>query len=302
MAALTRRRLERLAARLEGELRGAGSAERAVNEKRYLKSDLEHFGVPVPMVRKLARRAVRGLGLDRGAVLALSEILWVCSPWRKSDRAQSGSFPPAQRSRASRYHQYPCNSAPRSDEKSLALDRGARAARPIHERRLAAVEILVHRAGLLEAGDLGWIETLIRGAKTWALVDSLAIKVAGSLVERFPELGRDLDRWASDGDFWVRRSALLALLVPLRRGDGDLERFARYADGMLEEREFFVRKAIGWVLREISKQRPDWVAAWLAPRAARVSGVTLREAVKYLPAGERQALTAAPRLTSIAGR
>ncbi len=241
-------RFERLAARLEGELRDAGTAERAVNEKRYLKSDLEHFGVPVPVVRKLARRSVRGLGLDRGAVLALSEILW---------------------------------------------------ARPIHERRLAAVEILVHRAGLLEGGDLGWIEDLIRQARTWALVDPLATKLAGSLVERCPELGRDLDRWASDGDFWIRRSALLALLLPLRRGDGDLERFARYADAMLEEREFFVRKAIGWVLREIAKNRPQWVAAWLAPRAARASGVTLREAVKYLPAGERQALMAAYRARDV---
>ena len=51
---------------------------------------------------------------------------------------------------------------------------------------------------------------------------------------------------------------------------------------MLEEREFFIRKAIGWVLREASKQRPDEVAAWVAPRSHRASGVTMREAVKYL--------------------
>jgi plasmid stability protein len=47
----------------------------------------------------------------------------------------------------------------------------------------------------------------------------------------------------------VRRTALLALLLPLRRGAGD---FARYAEALLEEREFFIRKAIGWVLRETS--------------------------------------------------
>jgi 3-methyladenine DNA glycosylase AlkD len=53
---------------------------------------------------------------------------------------------------------------------------------------------------------------------------------------------------------------------------------------MLEEREFFIRKAIGWVLREAGKRRPDDVAAWLAPRTGRASGVAMREAVKYLPA------------------
>ena len=52
---------------------------------------------------------------------------------------------------------------------------------------------------------------------------------------------------------------------------------------MLDEREFFIRKAIGWVLREAGKRRPEEVAAWLAPRTDRASGVTMREAVKYLP-------------------
>ena len=45
----------------------------------------------------------------------------------------------------------------------------------------------------------------------------------------------------------------------LRRGTGDFERFARYADAMLDEREFFVRKAIGWVLRDTARKRPDLV-------------------------------------------
>jgi len=77
--------------------------------------------------------------------------------------------------------------------------------------------------------------------------------------------------------------AILALLRPLRAGGGDFERFARYADAMLDEKEFFVRKAIGWVLRDVAKRRPELVAAWLAPRLHRASGVTVREAVKPLP-------------------
>ena len=62
-----------------------------------------------------------------------------------------------------------------------------------------------------------------------------------------------------------------------------MDRFLTRADPMLEEREFFIRKAIGWVLRESSKRQPEAVAAWLAPRTHRASGVTMREAVKYLP-------------------
>jgi 3-methyladenine DNA glycosylase AlkD len=60
----------------------------------------------------------------------------------------------------------------------------------------------------------------------------------------------------------------------------------------MAEREFFIRKAIGWVLRETAKKHPDLVADWLAPRLHRASGVTIREAVKWLPAAIRDALLA----------
>ena len=61
---------------------------------------------------------------------------------------------------------------------------------------------------------------------------------------------------------------------------------------MLDEREFFIRKAIGWVLRETSKQRPELVYEWLLPRAHRASGVTIREAVKYLSEDQRAGILA----------
>lgn len=165
---------------------------------------------------------------------------------------------------------------------------------PVFECRLAAVLLLTDRRALLQADDVTLVERMLRTAGTWALVDGLAADVMGSLVSRFgDQLHPTLDRWAADDNFWIRRSALLALLVPLRRGDpANFERFAGYADAMLEEREFFIRKAIGWVLRETGKRQPVLVADWLAPRAHRASGVTMREAVKWLPASQRDALMA----------
>ena len=75
--------------------------------------------------------------------------------------------------------------------------------------------------------------------------------------------------------------------------DGDFERFSRYADAMLEEKEFFIRKAIGWVLRETAKKRPQMVYEWVLPRARRASGVTWREAIKPLSERQRAAILAA---------
>jgi len=160
---------------------------------------------------------------------------------------------------------------------------------PLFERRMVAFQ------PLLRPADIVLLERMIRQSKTWAFVDELAIVIVGPLVERSPDLLRVLDRWAWDNDFWLRRSAMLALLRPLRRGDGDFRRFARYAERMLEEREFFIRKSIGWILRETGKRRPDVVHGWLLPRAARASGVTIREAVKYLSPAQRAELLAAYR-------
>jgi 3-methyladenine DNA glycosylase AlkD len=168
-------------------------------------------------------------------------------------------------------------------------------AEPVHERRMAATVLLELRSGLLDASDLPVVERLIRESLTWALVDGLAADVVSDILDR--DTGRTitvLDRWAADDDFWLRRSALLAWLRPLRDG-APLDRFLTYADRMLDEREFFIRKAIGWVLREVGKRRPDEVSHWLAPRTHRASGVTMREATKRLPVADRERLMLAYR-------
>jgi 3-methyladenine DNA glycosylase AlkD len=162
--------------------------------------------------------------------------------------------------------------------------------RPVHERRMLSLEWLVFWRDRLDPSDLDRIEVWLRQARTWAIVDPLSAAVVGPLVERYPELNAVLDRWADDDDFWIRRASLLALLPGLKRGDGDFDRFSRYADTMLEDKEFFIRKAIGWVLCETAKTSPSVVFEWLLPRVDRVSGVTLREALKPLSARQRERL------------
>ncbi|WP_167001407.1 DNA alkylation repair protein [Mumia sp. ZJ430] len=130
----------------------------------------------------------------------------------------------------------------------------------VHEHRLAAVFVLAQRAGALTCEDLAIVEHMLREAETWAIVDPLATEVVSAVTARpgsTVACGDVLDRWARDADFWVRRAALLALLPALRAGGGDWERFSRYADSMLDERELFVRKAIGWVLCDTARRPPS---------------------------------------------
>jgi 3-methyladenine DNA glycosylase AlkD len=162
--------------------------------------------------------------------------------------------------------------------------------------RSMGIALLERKHSLLAARDAPWLIDLVRASGCWAHVDYLATKVVDPLVVANPVLLARTRVWARDRDFWVRRTALLAQLAPLRRGGGDFALFAEIAAPMLDEKEFFIRKAIGWVLREVSKKRPALVRAFFREHGARASGLTSREGTKYLPAAMRRELaTLAPR-------
>jgi 3-methyladenine DNA glycosylase AlkD len=160
--------------------------------------------------------------------------------------------------------------------------------------------VLEQYADTMAPPDLDLLERLLRESGTWAYVDGLAGNVAAAIVSSHPGdpvVDATLRRWSRDESFWLRRSALLAHLntVGRRGGFEGWDRFCDFADAMLGEREFFIRKAIGWVLREAGKRRPRLVVDFLAPRVERVSGVTIREAVRYLDAADSDALMTAYR-------
>lgn len=160
----------------------------------------------------------------------------------------------------------------------------------VHELRAAAIGVLERERETLDARDLPWLIAVVRKSKSWAYVDWIAPKVIGDVIARDPRARKRLSVWAKDPNFWVRRAALLAEHDALRAGGGDFALWSRLAASMLDEREFFIRKAIGWVLREVSKKRPELSYAFLREHRDRVSRLSLLEGAKYLPARGRTAL------------
>jgi 3-methyladenine DNA glycosylase AlkD len=160
----------------------------------------------------------------------------------------------------------------------------------VHELRAAAIGVLERERETLVDRDLPWLIALVRKSRSWAYVDWIAPKVIGDVIARNPRSRKRLAGWAKDDDFWVRRAALLAEHEALRAGGGDFALWSRLAEPMLDEREFFIRKAIGWVLREVSKKRPELSYEFLRKHRDRVPSLSLREGAKYLPASKRRAL------------
>jgi 3-methyladenine DNA glycosylase AlkD len=155
------------------------------------------------------------------------------------------------------------------------------------EERYAALAVTAHRAARpwQDPQALGLYRYLVETGAWWDFVDLLAADRVGPILLRHravvtPMLRSD----AVDDHLWVRRTAVLAQLK--HREGTDLELLADVIDANLEGsrfgREFFIRKAIGWALRQHARVDPQWVQAFVEARGDRLSGLSRREALKHL--------------------
>jgi 3-methyladenine DNA glycosylase AlkD len=120
-------------------------------------------------------------------------------------------------------------------------------------------------------------EMIITGA-WWDLVDGVAGRIRDLLLDHPAQLGPVLRTWARSQDRWLRRSAVIAQLGAKERTD--LALLTEVIAVNAADPEFFVRKAIGWALRDLAKSDPDWVRGFLAGHE--LSPLSRREAAKHL--------------------
>ena len=157
------------------------------------------------------------------------------------------------------------------------------------EERYAALAVVGHRLyrAHRDPAALDLYRHLVVTGAWWDVVDTIATHHVGEILKAFPaEVTPVLERWAVDDDLWLRRTAILAQLKRKDGTDLDLLRHAleRNLEDSLHGREFFIRKAVGWALREHAKTDPDWVRTFVAEHEDRLSGLTRREALKHLAA------------------
>jgi 3-methyladenine DNA glycosylase AlkD len=155
------------------------------------------------------------------------------------------------------------------------------------EERYAAIELSGHRSALAwqDPDTLDLYRHLVVTGAWWDLVDPVAAdRVGPILLSHRAVVTSTIREWSVADDLWTRRTAVLAQLK--HRSDTDLDLLTDVVDANLEDspfgREFFVRKAIGWALRQHARTDPEWVAAFVAARGDRLSGLSRREALKHV--------------------
>lgn len=133
-----------------------------------------------------------------------------------------------------------------------------------------------------QANSIVQIEAWILDDSWWDTVDFLASTCVGGYFLKFPEEKNPwIEKWNNSPNFWLNRTALIFQLKYKEKVDTDL--LFTLIDTHKDQKEFFIRKAIGWALRELSKTQPELVRDYL--NRTELSGLSIREASKHLLKG-----------------
>ncbi|MDP6418231.1 MAG: DNA alkylation repair protein [Candidatus Krumholzibacteria bacterium] len=151
---------------------------------------------------------------------------------------------------------------------------------PHREEKYLAINFAIRKSDFIQPASLPLYEKLIREGAWWDFVDSIAISLVGVALRENRKLWKSMDRWIEDEDFWIRRTAIL--FQARYRSDTDEDQLFDYCLRSAGEKEFFIRKAIGWALREYSYARPERVKGFLLENRELLSGLSYREGARKL--------------------
>lgn len=147
------------------------------------------------------------------------------------------------------------------------------------ELQYVAIDYLIKQKKKLQKEDITFIKELIVTKPWWDSVDLIASHLVGELCIKYPELVyEDILSWSKDENLWIRRTAILYQLKYKEATNTNV--LEKVIKDNIEDEDFFIRKAIGWVLREYSKTNKEWVRNFVDNN--NLSKLSEREASKYL--------------------
>jgi 3-methyladenine DNA glycosylase AlkD len=150
---------------------------------------------------------------------------------------------------------------------------------PQRELQYACIDILIKWKQKVGLDMLPVYQFMIEEKSWWDTVDLIASHLVGALVQNYPDLQTTLDAWSEADNMWLRRVAILHQLK--YRDKVDEARLFSYCEKNMGDPEFFIRKAIGWALREYSKRNEEAVRGFVTSHPD-LSGLSQREALKWL--------------------
>ncbi len=151
--------------------------------------------------------------------------------------------------------------------------------KPQREHQFFAQELVFKYTQQFDKNDIALLEFMVTHKSWWDTVDYIAVKLIGAYFTRFPEqLDSYIDRWLASGNIWLQRCCLLYQLKS--KDKMDTQRLQYVIKKLLGSKEFFINKAIGWVLREYSRTNPKWVRVFTENND--LANLSRREALRLM--------------------
>ena len=133
----------------------------------------------------------------------------------------------------------------------------------------------------MEVEDIVLFEWLIRQHSWWDTVDVIAPRLMGRYFLKFPnERERKVEEWLASGNKWLIRSAILFQLK--YRDKVDLDFLFSIIKRACGTKEFFINKAIGWILRENSKSRPNEIKEFIEDNRDKLAPLSIKEGLRLM--------------------
>jgi 3-methyladenine DNA glycosylase AlkD len=150
------------------------------------------------------------------------------------------------------------------------------------EQRYAAAALTATTTArrLSGLGLLPLLEHMIRTGAWWDHVDDVSHRVGALLIDDRSAMTPVVQQWAEDGDKWIRRSAIICQLQAKHATDSALLSETILANAA--DPDFFIRKAIGWALRDYARDNPHWVRTFVSENRGELSPLSVREALKRI--------------------
>ncbi|ASW43310.1 DNA alkylation repair protein [Clostridium isatidis] len=147
------------------------------------------------------------------------------------------------------------------------------------EFQYLGVDYLIKEKKKLQQDDIHFIKELIINKSWWDTIDLIASHLVGEICQKYPELIDEyILKWSQDKNIWLRRTAILFQLK--YKENTNTEVLEKVILNNNKDNEFFIEKAIGWVLREYSKSNKEWVSNFIVSN--NLSKLSIKEGSKYL--------------------
>ncbi|KXX68923.1 DNA alkylation repair protein [Flammeovirga sp. SJP92] len=214
---------------LEELFKENSDAERALQQKAYMRNQFEFYGLTSPKRKELQKPFLqKGYLPEKEEAFKIIKILWQ---------------------------------------------------KPQREFQLFCLDLLDKYQKKYEPEDITFLECLITEKSWWDTVDFLAYKQVGALLKKFPKLQKEYSlKWLASDDMWLQRTAVLFQLKYKKELNTSL--LVENIEPLLGSKEFFINKAIGWVLREYSRTDPEWVIEYVGQ--TELSNLSRKEALRLL--------------------